>query len=134
MGLTVWKNSPKGKILKSDVSVAKNYLQKEEIEALDRISNMYLDYAEDQSKRKIPMTMEDWVKKLDAFLQFNNRETLKNPGRISAEIAKSFSESEWEKFRITQDKLYVSDFDKEVKDILENQPTPKALTRRRKKK
>ena len=120
MGLTVWKNSPKGKILKSDVSVAKNYLQKEEIEALDRISNMYLDYAEDQSKRKIPMTMEDWVKKLDAFLQFNNRKTLKSSGRVSAEIAKSFSESEWEKFRITQDKLYVSDFDKEVKKILEN--------------
>ncbi|OGU34219.1 MAG: cell filamentation protein Fic [Ignavibacteria bacterium GWB2_35_6b] len=118
MGLTSWKNSPDGKILKSDVAVAKNYLHKEEIESLNRITNMYLDYAEDQAQRKIPMTMEDWVKKLDAFLQFNEREILNNPGKVSAEVAKAFSESEWEKYRIVQDKLFTSDFDKEVKKFL----------------
>jgi hypothetical protein len=91
MGLTSWKRSPGGKILKSDVSVAKNYLDKEEIKSLDRITNMYLDYAEDQAQRKIPMTMQDWVDKLDAFLQFNEREILNNPGKVSAEVAKSFS-------------------------------------------
>ncbi len=118
MGLMVWKKSPKGKILKSDACVAKNYLNKDEIEALDRTITMYLDYAEDQAKRKIPMTMEDWLKKLDAFLQFNERKILDNSGKISAEIAKSFSESEWEKYRITQDRLYESDFDLEVKKFL----------------
>lgn len=119
MGLTSWKRSPEGKILKSDVSVAKNYLSKEEIESLDRITNMYLDYAEDQAKRNIPMTMQDWVEKLDAFLQFNEREILDNPGKVSAEVAKAFSESEWEKYRIVQDRLYTSDFDKEIKKLLE---------------
>ena len=117
MGLTSWKNSPDGKILKSDVAVAKNYLHKEEIESLNRITNMYLDYAEDQAQRKIPMTMEDWVKKLDAFLQFNEREILNNPGKVSAEVAKAFSESEWEKYRIVQDKLFTSDFDKEIRRL-----------------
>jgi len=111
MGLTNWKKSPKGKILKSDVSIAKNYLTKDEIESLNRIVNMYLDYAEDQAKRKIPMTMEDWTNKLDAFLQFNERDILDNPGKVSAEIAKTFSESEWEKYRIVQDRLFKSDFD-----------------------
>lgn len=118
MGLTTWKKSPKGKILKSDVSIAKNYLNKDEIEALDRIVNMYLDYAEDQGIRKIPMTMEDWIKKLDAFLQFNERQILDNPGKISAEIAKAFSETEWEKYRISQDRLYISDFDREVRRLV----------------
>ena len=79
---------------------------------------MYLDYAEDQAKRKIPMTMEDWSNKLDAFLQFNERKVLDNPGKVSAEIAKSFAESEWEKYRIVQDRLFVSDFDREVKKLL----------------
>lgn len=118
MGLTTWKKSPKGKIQKSDVAIAKNYLNKDEIESLDRIVNMYLDYAEDQAKRKIPMTMEDWSNKLDAFLQFNERKVLDNPGKVSAEIAKSFAESEWEKYRIVQDRLFVSDFDREVKKLL----------------
>ena len=118
MGLTTWKNAPKGKIQKSDVSIAKNYLNKDEIEALDRIVNMYLDYAEDQAERKIPMTMEDWSKKLDAFLKFNEREVLDNPGKVSAEIAKTFAESEWEKYRIVQDRLFASDFDREVKKLL----------------
>jgi len=119
MGLTSWKRSPGGKILKSDVSVAKNYLNKVEIESLDRITNMYLDYAEDQAQRKIPMTMQDWIDKLDAFLQFNEREILDNTGKVSAEVAKSFSESEWGKYRVVQDRLYTSDFDKEVKKLLE---------------
>lgn len=118
MGLTTWKKAPKGKIQKSDVSIAKNYLNKNEIEALDRIVNMYLDYAEDQAKRKIPMTMEDWSKKLDNFLKFNQREILDNPGKISAEIAKNFAESEWAKYRIVQDRLFESDFDREVKKLL----------------
>ncbi len=118
MGLTTWKKAPKGKIQKSDVFIAKNYLNKDEIEALDRIVNMYLDYAEDQAKRKIPMTMEDWSKKLDAFLKFNQREILDNPGKVSSEIAKTFAESEWAKYRIVQDRLFESDFDREVKKLL----------------
>ncbi len=118
MGLTTWKKAPKGKIQRSDVSIAKNYLNKDEIKALDRIVNMYLDYAEDQAKRKIPMTMEDWSKKLDAFLKFNEREVLDNPGKVSAEVAKAFALSEWEKYRIVQDRLFESDFDREVKKLL----------------
>jgi hypothetical protein len=118
MGLNTWKRAPKGKILKADVGIAKNYLNKNEIEALDRITNMYLDYAEDQAKRKIPMTMEDWSIKLDAFLKFNERAVLDNPGKVSAEIAKVFAESEWEKYRIVQDRLFESDFDREVKKLL----------------
>ena len=85
---------------------------------MDRIVNMYLDYAEDQAERKIPMTMEDWSKKLDSFLKFNEKKVLDNSGKISAEIAKSFAESEWEKYRIVQDRLFVSDFDREVKKLL----------------
>lgn len=111
MGLTSWKNSPKGKILKSDVSIAKNYLIQEELESLGRIVNAYLDLAEERAKRKIPMTMEDWAKRLDLFLQFDERKILQNAGTISAEIAKSHAESEFEKYRIIQDQLYQSDFD-----------------------
>lgn len=118
MGLMTWKRAPKGKILKSDVSVAKNYLQKDEIESLDRVVSMYLDYAEDQAKRKIPMTMEDWTKKLDAFLKFNERDVLDNFGKVSAELAKAFAESEFEKYRLVQDKYFESDFDREVVKIL----------------
>lgn len=117
MGLTTWKNSPKGKVLKSDVSVAKNYLNKKEIDELNRIVTMYLDYAENQAARQIPMTMEDWVQKLDAFLQFNDYSVLKNAGSISAEIAKKLATKEYEKFRVIQDEDYESDFDKEVKRI-----------------
>lgn len=112
MGLTTWKNAPRGKIVKADVSIAKNYLTKGEMQDLNQFVNMYLDYAERQARRQIPMTMEDWAKKLDVFLEFNEEEVLKDKGRVSAEIAKSFAESEFEKYRIIQDKLYQSDFDK----------------------
>ena len=112
MGLTNWKNSPNGKIIASDVIVAKNYLTKEELKSLERIVTMYLDYAEDQAERHIPMTMEDWKGKLDIFLQFNERDVLDNPGKVSHKVAESFALSEFEKYRITQDKLFESDFDK----------------------
>lgn len=117
MGLTSWKNAPNGKIVKSDVSVAKNYLTKPELQDLNQFVTMYLDYAERQARRHIPMTMEDWAKKLDVFLEFNEEEILNNKGKVSAEIAKSFAESEFEKYRIIQDKLYQSDFDKLVLGI-----------------
>ncbi len=112
MGLTTWKNAPEGKIIKSDVSVAKNYLTEQEMRRLDRIVSMYLDYAEEQAERRIPMSMEDWTRKLDAFLQFNEYDLLHNTGRVSAQVAKAFAESEFEKYRIIQDKSYLSDFDK----------------------
>ena len=117
MGLTSWEGSPDGKILKTDVSVAKNYLSKEEMESLGRIVGAYLDLAEDRAKRKIPMTMEDWAKRLDEFLKFNEREILKDAGKISAEIAKDHAESEFEKYRIIQDRLFESDFDREIKKL-----------------
>ena len=117
MGLTNWKNSPNGKIIASDVVVAKNYLTQEELKSLERIVTMYLDYAEDQAERHIPMTMEDWKTKLDVFLQFNQREILDNPGKVSHKVAESFALSEFEKYRITQDKLFESDFDKFLLDI-----------------
>jgi len=115
MGLTTWKKAPEGKILKSDVSIAKNYLNQKEIKSLNRIVTMYLDYAEHQAEKGIPMTMKDWAQKLDVFLQFNNEEVLKNPGKVTAEIAKAFAESEFEKYRPIQDRLYQSDFDREIK-------------------
>lgn len=114
MGLTTWKNAPSGKIVKSDVSIAKNYLAKNELEDLNQFVTMYLDYAERQARRHIPMTMEDWAAKLDVFLQFNEEEILHDKGRVSAEIAKSFAESEFEKYRVIQDKLFESDFDRLV--------------------
>ena len=112
MGLTTWKNAPKGKIVKSDVSIAKNYLTESELKELNQFVTMYLDYAERQARRHIPMTMEDWAAKLDVFLQFNEEEVLHDKGRVSAEIAKSFAESEFEKYRVIQDKLFESDFDR----------------------
>lgn len=112
MGLTSWKNAPNGKIVKTDVVIAKNYLSEHELKELNEIVSMYLDYATRQARRHIPMTMQDWAEKLDAFLQFNDAEILQNKGKITAEIAKSFAESEFEKYRIIQDKLYQSDFDK----------------------
>ncbi len=111
MGLTSWKNAPAGSIRKPDVSIAKNYLSKEELDGLNRIVTMYLDYAEMQARNGQVMNMRDWVKKLDAFLHFNEREILDNAGKISAEIAKNFAESEYEKYRIVQDRLFESDFD-----------------------
>jgi hypothetical protein len=117
MGLTTWKNAPDGRIRKSDVSIAKNYLNQEELEGLNRIVTMYLDYAEDQAKRRRVMYMSDWVEKLNAFLQFNEREILQNNGKVTHEIAKSFAESEFEKYRIVQDRLFKSDFDKLLEEI-----------------
>ena len=117
MGLTTWKNAPKGKILKSDVSVAKNYLIEQEIKELERIVSMYLDYAENQAARQIPMRMNDWAGKMDAFLQFNEYEVLADAGKVSAEVAKRLAEEQYEKFRVTQDRAFESDFEKEIKRI-----------------
>lgn len=119
MGLTTWKNAPHGKILKPDVVVAKNYLSEKELKSLDRFVTMYLDYAEDQAERGIPMTMQDWATKLNAFLQFNERDILEHPGKVSQAVAKAFAESEFEKYRIVQDKLFESDFDRLVKKTME---------------
>jgi hypothetical protein len=119
MGLTNWKKAPAGKIIKSDVIVAKNYLKESEIKFLNRIVTMYLDYAESQAEKGIPMTMEDWASKLNAFLKFNDADILENAGSISAEVAKAFAESEFEKYRPIQDRLFESDFDKEVKKLLD---------------
>jgi hypothetical protein len=116
MGLTSWKNFPKGKIVKSDVSVTKNYLSLDEMDSLNRIVTMYLDYAENQAKRRIPMTMEDWATKLNAFLQFNEYDLLHNSGKVTAEVAKAFAESEFEKYRIVQDRLFESDFDRLLRE------------------
>lgn len=112
MGLTSWRNAPDGKIVKTDVSIAKNYLAKNEAEELNEIVTMYLDYATRQARRHIPMTMADWAEKLDAFLKFNDAEILLGKGKVTAKIAKTFAESEFEKYRIIQDSLYKSDFDK----------------------
>ena len=112
MGLTTWRNAPKGKIVKADVSVAKNYLSIDEMQELNEIVTMYLDYATRQARRHIPMTMEDWASKLDAFLQFNDAEVLQDKGKVTSAIAKAFAESEFEKYRVIQDRLYQSDFDR----------------------
>ncbi|MCQ4638568.1 virulence RhuM family protein [Anaerovorax odorimutans] len=112
MGLTSWKNAPNGKIVKADVSTAKNYLHQKEMQELNEIVTMYLDYATRQARRHIPMTMADWVEKLDAFLKFNDAEILQNKGKVTAEIAKAFAESEFEQYRVLQDRSYVSDFDR----------------------
>ncbi|WP_458459599.1 virulence RhuM family protein [Pseudobutyrivibrio sp.] len=112
MGLTTWENAPDGKILKADVTIAKNYLSKEEMDYLERIVTLYLDYAEYQARRHIPMSMEDWAKRLDGFLEFNGDEILIGPGKISTEEAKLHAETEYEKYRIIQDRLFQSDFDR----------------------
>lgn len=117
MGLKSWKNAPDGKIVKTDVSIAKNYLGKEELAELNEIVTMYLDYATRQARRHIPMTMEDWKTKLDAFLRFNDAEVLQDKGKVTAAIAKEFAESEFEKYRVIQDSLYESDFDKLMNDM-----------------
>lgn len=117
MGLSTWKNAPDGPIRKPDVSIAKNYLTEEELDGLNRIVAMYLDYAEMQAHNRNIMTMSDWIQKLDAFLQFNEKEILDNPGKISAEMARAFAETEFEKYRLIRDKRYESDFDKIIKQI-----------------
>jgi hypothetical protein len=119
MGLTSWERAPDGKIVKTDVGIAKNYLAKEELESLGRIVNAWLDLAEERARRKIPMTMEDWAKRLDGFLNFTELEILQNSGKVSMEMAKLHAESEFEKYRIVQDRLFESDFDKSVKALLE---------------
>ncbi|MDE0119854.1 MAG: virulence RhuM family protein [Bdellovibrionales bacterium] len=132
MGLSSWENSPKGKILKTDVVIAKNYLTQEELESMGRIVSAYLDLAEERAKRKIPMTMEDWSKRLDQFLKFDERQILRNAGKISKEVAKKFAEDEFEKYRITQDRLFESDFDREIKN-LEKQYFTKSKSKVKKK-
>jgi hypothetical protein len=112
MGLSTWESAPEGKIIKSDVSIAKNYLNEEEMLYLERIVSLYLDFAELQAERKIPMSMEDWAKRLDGFLEFNGNEILTDAGKISHEQAKLHAETEFEKYRIIQDRLFVSDFDR----------------------
>ena len=119
MGLTVWKNSPKGEIRETDVVIAKNYLQEKELDHLNRIVTMYLDYAEMQAERGIIMHMKDWVEKLNAFLKFNERKILNDSGKISHEVAEALAIKEYEKYRIKQDKNYISDFDREVKKLLQ---------------
>ncbi|MBI5555308.1 MAG: virulence RhuM family protein [Elusimicrobia bacterium] len=119
MGLTNWKNSPGGKIRKTDVSIAKNYLEERELNQLNRIVSMYLDYAEMQANNRKIMNMKDWIVKLDAFLQFNEKDILADAGKVTAEIAKTFAENEYEKYQILQDKLFESDFDREVKKLFE---------------
>ena len=119
MGLTVWENSPKGAIRETDVIIAKNYLNEKELDHLNRIVTMYLDFAEMQAERGKAMYMKDWVEKLNAFLKFNEREILKDAGKISHEVAEALALKEYEKFRVEQDKNYISDFDREVKKLLD---------------
>ena len=112
MGLTTWENAPDGKIVKPDVSIAKNYLKESELEDMGRIVNSFLDLAEDMAKRHIPMTMEDWAKRIDKFLDLTDRPVLTDAGHVSAEQAKEYAETEFEKYRVIQDKLFQSDFDR----------------------
>ena len=119
MGLTSWKDAPDGKIQKFDVSVAKNYLTDNELAQLQRLVSAYLDLAEDMALRKIPMTMADWEQRLNRFIEATDREVLQDAGKVSAEIAKTHAESEFEKYRIVQDRLYESDFDRELKKRLQ---------------
>ena len=117
MGLTTWESAPDGKIVKADVVVAKNYLSEKEMSYLERIVSLYLDYAELQAERRIPMSMEDWAKRLDGFLEFNGNELLMGPGKVSAEQAKLHAETEFEKYRIIQDRLFMSDYDKYLLEL-----------------
>lgn len=120
MGLTTWAAAPDGKIVKGDVSVAKNYLTEKEMRSLERIVSAYLDLAEDRAERHIPMTMEDWARRLDLFLMADEREILQDVGKITAEIAKEKAETEFEKYRVIQDRLYMSDFDRYLLELEEN--------------
>ena len=114
MGLITWENAPQGKIVKTDVSIAKNYLKENELEDMGRIVNAFLDLAESRAKRHIPMTMQDWTKRLDVFLTSDERPLLSGKGSVSADEAKNFAESEFEKYRIVQDRLFQSDFDNSI--------------------
>ncbi|WP_312338560.1 virulence RhuM family protein [Sphingobacterium sp.] len=117
MGLTTWKDAPNGKIQKFDVSVAKNYLSEQEMQQLQRLVSAYLDLAEDMAMREIPMTMEDWEIRLNRFIEATDRKVLQDAGKVTAEIAKAHAESEFEKYRVIQDQLFESDFDKELKKL-----------------
>ena len=121
MGLTTWETAPHGKIIQADVSIAKNYLNEQEMNYLERIVSVYLDFAELQAERKIPMSMEDWAKRLDGFLEFNGNEILTGPGKISHEQANLHAETEYEKYRIVQDRLFKSDFDKMLAELSEQE-------------
>jgi len=125
MGLTTWEAAPDGKIIKSDVSIAKNYLTQIEAASLNRIVSAYLDVAEDMASRKIPMTMHDWSKRLDIFLKATDREVLDDAGTITAEIAKEHAEAEFEKYRVVQDRLFMSDYDKYIEQLLSSQELKK---------
>ncbi|MFH1654106.1 MAG: RhuM family protein, partial [Pseudomonadota bacterium] len=118
MGLTTWKNATKGAIRKTDVSIAKNYLNEREMDGLNRIVTMYLDYAEMQAQKGVVMYMKDWVERLNGFLQFNEKEILQDSGKISHEVAVALAESEYEKYQVIQDRMLESDFDREVKKLL----------------
>ncbi len=119
MGLITWEAAPNGKIIKADVSIAKNYLSDEEMSYMERIVSLYLDYAELQAERQIPMSMEDWAKRLDGFLEFNGNEILTGAGKISAEQAKLYAETEFEKYRTVQDRIFMSDYDKFLVELEE---------------
>ena len=123
MGLTTWKNAPKGKVLKGDIGTAKNYMQEKEIKELERIVTMYLDFAELQAERQIPMKMADWVTRLNAFLQFNEYQILKDAGKVSHEVAMKLVEKEYAKFRVIQDQNFVSDFEQELEKIIKSNKT-----------
>jgi hypothetical protein len=125
MGLTTWQDSPQGKIQKYDVVIAKNYLNKDELASLQRIVSSYLDIAEDMAIRNIPMTMGDWAIRLDRFIEMTDRDVLRDAGKITHELAVKYAETEFEKYRITQDSLYISDFDREVNNILESKVNKK---------
>lgn len=116
MGLTTWKDALEGKIQKFDVTVAKNYLTENEMAQLQRLVSAYLDVAEDMALRKIPMTMQDWETRLNKFIEATDREILQDAGKVTAKIAKAHAESEFEKYRIVQDQLFVSDFDKMLRE------------------
>jgi hypothetical protein len=118
MGLTTWKNAPSGKIVKADVATAKNYLEQDEIKPLERIVSMYLDYAENQAARQIPMKMTDWISKLDAFLTFNEYEILQDAGKVSHAVAKALAEKEYETFRVIQDRAFESDFERDTSRMI----------------
>jgi len=120
IGLTNWTNSPKGAIRKNDVTIAKNYLNEKELDGLNRIVTMYLDYAEMQAQKGVAMTMKDWVNKLDSFLQFNEKDILQNSGKVSHEVAITLAESEFDKYQVNQDRILESDFDREVKKLLDS--------------
>jgi hypothetical protein len=129
MGLKTWKNAPHGRIQKSDIAVAKNYLEEHEIKALERIVGMYLEYADNQASRQIPMRMADWVEKLDAFLKFNEFDVLTNAGQVSHEVAIELAEKQFESFKVIQDRSFESDFERASKKFLGQK---RAATKKRK--